>query len=143
VQDSPFVPAERDLSRLLATIEPRLQPGTYVFCALEPGATLPPEPAVRMTFREPEGVTVVMGSEDAERLGLAGEFESEWIVIGAASDLAAVGFLAALTSALAEAGIAANVVSAVHHDHLFVRSGQGAAAVAVLEAVQGRGPGRA
>jgi len=36
------------------------------------------------------------------------------------SALDAVGFLAAVTTRLAEAGISVNAVSAFHHDHLFV-----------------------
>jgi hypothetical protein len=36
------------------------------------------------------------------------------------SSLEAVGFLAAVTVPLAEAGISVNAVSAFHHDHLFV-----------------------
>ena len=35
-------------------------------------------------------------------------------------DLEAVGFLAAITTRLAEDGIPVNAVSAFHHDHLFV-----------------------
>jgi hypothetical protein len=36
------------------------------------------------------------------------------------SSLLAVGFLAAVTAALASEGISVNPVSAFHHDHLFV-----------------------
>jgi hypothetical protein len=36
------------------------------------------------------------------------------------SALTAVGFLAAITTRLAEAGISVNAVSAYYHDHLFV-----------------------
>jgi hypothetical protein len=53
--------------------------------------------------------------------------------LGVESDLAAVGLLAAVTGALAAAGISGNVVSAIHHDHLFVPVDRGPDAVAVLE----------
>jgi hypothetical protein len=36
------------------------------------------------------------------------------------SSLSAVGLTAALSAALSEAGISANIVAALHHDHLFV-----------------------
>jgi hypothetical protein len=56
-------------------------------------------------------------------------------VLGVDSDLAAVGFLAAVTARLA-AGIGANVVSAYRHDHVFVPAGRGGEALAALEELQ-------
>ena len=126
---------EKDLGRLLASIEPELHPGTYVFCALgddEPPAGL----AFLMLFREPEGVTVVVRAEDARSAGLACEFPCEWITLGAGSDLAAVGFLAEITATLVATAIGANVVSAFHHDHLFVPAGRGGDTLAALEDLQ-------
>jgi hypothetical protein len=131
------VPAERGLGRLLASIDPQLQAGTLVFCAIEHDGR-PSGLAVRMEFREHEATTLVVSAEDARTHGLVGEFPCEWIVIGARSDLSAVGFLAEITARLATAGISANVVSAVHHDHLFVPVGLGERAVAVLLELQGR-----
>jgi hypothetical protein len=138
VGDCPLVPGDRDLSRLLASIDARLQPGTYVFCSLEPGAELPGNGAVQMLFKESEGTTVVLASDSPAAQGLSSDFACEWIVIGANSDLAAVGFLAALSGALAQAGLSANIVSAYHHDHVFVPAGRGRDAVAVLQALQQR-----
>jgi hypothetical protein len=43
-----------------------------------------------------------------------------------------VGFLAAITARLAEAGISVNAVSAFHHDHLFVPADRGDEAMAAL-----------
>jgi len=127
--------AERDLGRLLATIDPELQHGTYLFCTdADPQA----EAVARLWFREPEGVTVVLPAEEAARLGVSGAHPCEWIVLRAASDLAAVGFLAAVTEALAGAGISVNAVSAFHHDHLFVPAGSGRDAVEVLRGLQRR-----
>jgi hypothetical protein len=40
--------------------------------------------------------------------------------MGVLSDLESVGLTAALSKRLAEAGISANVVAALHHDHIFV-----------------------
>lgn len=129
---------DRHLSTLLASIDARLQPGTYVFCPLGPGTTIPDAAWAQMLFREPEGTTVVLTSDDAAALGLTSEFACEWIVIGANSDLAAVGFMAAISTTLADAGLSANVVSAYHHDHVFVPAGRGPDAVAALEALQRR-----
>ncbi len=109
-----------------------------MFCSLAPGADPPGNGAVQMLFRESEGTTIVLASHAAAAHGLPSAFACEWIVIGAGSDLAAVGFLAALTAALANAGLSANVVSAYHHDHLFVPAGRGREAVAVLQELQQR-----
>ena len=43
-----------------------------------------------------------------------------WITLGVESPLTAVGLTAAVSTALAEAGIACNVVAAMRHDHVFV-----------------------
>jgi hypothetical protein len=51
------------------------------------------------------------------------------------SSLEAVGFLAAITARLAEAGMGVNPVSAFHHDHLFVPAERAAEALRILEAV--------
>lgn len=116
-------------------MDPRPQPGTYVFCAL--GADeVPVGLTPRLLFREPEATTVVVSVDDARSHGLTATFPCEWIVLGVDSDLAAVGFLAEVTARLASAGISTNVVSAYHHDHLFVPAGRGIDAMAVLTELQ-------
>ena len=128
---------ERDLSRLLGTISPIVQPGTYVFCSPTSGER-PGDGVARLVFEEPEGTTIVVTRDEAKRLGWPATFPCRWIVLGASSDLEAVGFLAAVTAELARAGIAVNVVSAYHHDHLFVPEDRGDQAVAVLSALERR-----
>jgi uncharacterized protein len=122
---------------VLAAIDPQLQPGTYVFCAL---GSEPPPPGLDalLRFAEPEGTTVVATEREAAEHGLVGAFSCEWVVLGGQTELEGVGLLAAVTGCLAEAGIASNVVSAVHHDHLFVPEGSGRLAVEVLRERQRR-----
>lgn len=62
-------------------------------------------------------------------------YDSVWslITLNVNSDLAAVGFLAAITPALAQAGISVNVVSAYYHDHLFVPEGKAKEALKILQ----------
>jgi hypothetical protein len=116
-------------------MDPELQPGTYVFCTLIDEQP-PPFSAVRLMFRELEKTTVVVPIEASGSGGLLGHAPSEWIVLRVESDLGAVGFLAAVTARLAGAGIRVNVVSATHHDHLFVPQGEGPRAVEVLRELQ-------
>ena len=129
--------AERDLARLLAGMRPELHPGTYLFCTL-PDAALPEGLAPLATFREAEGVTLVLRAEEALRHGIAGVFEAAWITLTVHSDLAAVGFLAAVAAALAQEGIPCNAIAAYHHDHLFVPKAKAEHAMAVLQDLQSR-----
>lgn len=123
---------ERDLDALLRNMEPEMLDGTFVFCTLAPGASIPASVNPMLTFREREGTTLVMLHEEAERAELRHEFPSRLITLTVHSALDAVGFLAAITARLAEAGISVNAVSAFHHDHLFVPADRADEALALL-----------
>ncbi|RME76244.1 MAG: ACT domain-containing protein, partial [Chloroflexi bacterium] len=105
---------------LLATMRPILHDGAYVFCVVnqETYEKLPFTPLC--TFREREGITVIVTQRQAEVYGLP--FDAIWAYIELAvhSSLSAVGFIAIISSRLAQAGISLNVISAYYHDHLFV-----------------------
>ncbi len=134
---SPSDPAESDLRRLLASMRPELQDGTYLFCTL-PDGDIPKDLAPLATFREAEGLTLVLRKEDAARHGIAGTFEAAWITLTVYSDLAAVGFLAAVAAALAGEAIPCNAMAGYHHDHLFVPTAMAKRAMAVLQELQSR-----
>ena len=51
------------------------------------------------------------------------------------SALDGIGLTAAVSAALTEAGIACNVVAALHHDHVFVPAPDAARALSALEAL--------
>jgi uncharacterized protein len=113
------VPGERDLQTLLTSMEPALRPGAYVFVvvphehrldALEPEATV----------REPEGLTAVVRRERADALGLPYDYVAAWVTLRVHSALDAVGLTAAVSTALARAGLSCNVIAGYHHDHLLV-----------------------
>jgi len=96
-------------------MNPVLHEGEFVFCAAENA----PEDSIAL-FREEEGLTVVIGRRRADELSLPYSYVAAWITLAVHSDLNAVGFLAAITGALADAGISCNVIAALFHDHLFV-----------------------
>ena len=69
-----------------------------------------------------------------ERPNLAAElFVGSLAGYAAAGLVFAIGFVARITSALAEAGISVNPIAAYHHDHLLVPSDRAADTMAVLE----------
>lgn len=111
---------ETNLKSLLTGMQPVLHEQLYVFCTIDQDVydKLPFE--ALCIFREKEGITVIATQQQATDNGLA--FDSLWacITLTVHSSLTAVGFLAAITSRLARAGISVNVVSAYYHDHLFV-----------------------
>jgi len=99
---------ERDLARLLAALDPQLHADRYSFAATSDPTLQDADFAI---VRDTAGLTLI-------RPDPAGEWAR--ISLGVHSSLEAVGLTATLSSRLAEAGISANIVAALHHDHLFV-----------------------
>jgi hypothetical protein len=128
---------ERDLGALLRDMKPELRPGVFVFCAIAADESIPAALNPLLTFREQEGMTLVILREEAEATGLRTAFASRLITLTVHSALDAVGFLAAITARLAEAGIGVNAVSAFHHDHLFVPVDRADEALAALQGMSG------
>ncbi|WP_134047155.1 ACT domain-containing protein [Paraburkholderia caballeronis] len=126
--------ATRDLATLLRDMTPVLASSTYVFCCIV-SDRLPLGVDVLCQFREAEGLTAIIEQSDAERLGIKYDFVARMITLAVHSDLAAIGFLSHIAATLAHAGIACNVVSAYHHDHLFVPASRAEEALSLLRAL--------
>jgi hypothetical protein len=111
---------ETDLQRLIAEMHPVLDGNSYVFWTMDPEAASSQIINPLGTFREAEGITVIVTQQQAMDADLP--FDSTWacITLTVHSSLNAVGFLAAVLGKLAQAGISVNPVSAYYHDHLFV-----------------------
>jgi hypothetical protein len=103
------VEGERDLRRLLAGLSPELSRERYSISPTDKSAMDAGDFAL---IREEEGLTVI-------RPDPAGEWAR--ISLGVHSSLDAVGLTAAFAKALADAGISANVIAALNHDHIFVQ----------------------
>ena len=88
------------------------------------------------TFREDEGVCGIVPADVADELGIEGP-DFARITLMVHSDLEGVGLTAAVASALADAGIACNMVAALHHDHAFVPADRAEEAHAVLRRLAG------
>jgi hypothetical protein len=126
-----------NLDVLLASMEPELQPGVYVFASVPLDASLQGIAAIG-TFREKEGLTVIVEESEASKAGLTPLFRAAWITLTVHSDLNAVGLTAAFARALGEANISCNVVAAALHDHIFVPVDDAGRALAALAALQQR-----
>lgn len=127
---------EQSLRRLLIDLRPKLMPGVFVFASLPSGTDIGNLHPIA-TFRELEGLTVILEESRALELGIEFcvpiLFRAAWITLEIQSDLATVGLTAAVATALARENIACNVIAAAFHDHLFVHLEQGPRALAVLE----------
>jgi uncharacterized protein len=108
---------ETNLDVLLKTMKPFLNEGDYVFCTTTDKINVED---VLMLFKENEGTTMILQKDTADILGLPYSFVAAWITLTAHSSLAASGFTAAFSTALAKENISCNVVAAFYHDHIFV-----------------------
>lgn len=130
-----MAPGEQNLSTLLATMEPTLDPKTYVFITTTqvlhslPLATLQPT----LIAHEAEGTTIVTTADLATSHGLEGVFPCKRISLTVHSSLEAVGLIAAITNRLKDDRISTNVVSGYYHDHIYVPVERAEDAMHVLE----------
>jgi uncharacterized protein len=121
----------------LPHLEPELHAGAFVFTTVPYGADVGDLDLVA-TMREPEGQTLVLPLEQAERRGFELAFVCAWITLRVASALDAVGLTAAFARALADESIACNVIAGTHHDHLFVPLDRAEDAMRCLRELQRR-----
>ncbi|GAB3539515.1 ACT domain-containing protein [Pontibacter brevis] len=122
---------EKNLAVLLLQMEPELNDGEFVFCTLQEESSTGMNNAL-FSFKEREGLTVVLPKEAAEGAGISYSVVFSWITLKVHSSLEAVGLTAAFSKALADAGISCNVVAAYYHDHIFVPAKDASNAMQVL-----------
>lgn len=123
---------QTNLAQLLRTMQPELQPGTYVYCTVASLSGLDLTECLGM-FREKEGVTLILPQATADRLQLAYTFRAAWIMLTVHSALEAVGLTAAFAQVLAQANVSCNVVAAYYHDHIFVAEEDAHKALGLLQ----------
>ncbi len=128
---------ETSLGALLRSMNPELNDGEYVFCTVADGSRVEGIELVG-SFREREGLTVILERNQAQRLGLDCDYVMAWITLTVHSSLAAVGLTAAFASALGQAGISCNVIAGFYHDHLFVGKDDALKAMDTLRALATR-----
>jgi hypothetical protein len=125
------------LEVLLREMAPILHESPYTFCVVGNLGRWPPTVPVFATVHEDEGITVIAPETDVVREGLPGSGSWARISLNIHSALSAVGLTAAVSGALAEVGISANVLAGHFHDHLFVPWGRRREALDVLTKLAG------
>ncbi|HHP7238664.1 ACT domain-containing protein [Longibacter sp.] len=129
-----------DLGELLSKMDPVVLEAEYVYITVPddreewPDAFTEAEPLG--TFREDEGESWIVERSVADAAEWSYDAVFRGITLTVHSSLTAIGFLAVLTFALSEQGIAVNVVSATYHDHLLVPKERVRDAMAVLRGLQ-------
>ncbi|MFN3936455.1 MAG: ACT domain-containing protein [Gemmobacter sp.] len=110
----------RDRRAMIAGMDPWLRPGEWVFCAAAAPEAAALLPVALASFREDEGVSLVLPRSEALRAGFDDAQVMACITLRVHSALDGVGLTAGVAGALADAGIPCNMIAAFHHDHAFV-----------------------
>lgn len=127
----------RQSRQMLAQMNPLLQSDEFVFCTTADSRLAEKaRPLALGSFREAEGVSLILPRATAEALGFPVGLPMRRIELTVHSALEGVGLTAAVASALARQGMPCNAVAAFHHDHIFVPSGMAEQALGVLTALQ-------
>jgi hypothetical protein len=116
-------------------MKPELNEGDYVFCTVDNNTGIDIRNAIG-TFKEKEGLTVILDKKYADQLNLNYSFIAAWITLTVHSSLEAVGLTAAFSNALSNANISCNVIAAFYHDHIFVEKKYAGNAMDVLLTLQ-------
>ena len=119
---------------MIRGMAPVLDPERWHFCLVTD-----PETAARAaplaSFREDEGLSLILSEGEATALGFATDLPMARLTLTVHSALDGVGLTAAVAGALADAGIPCNMVAAFHHDHAFVPLDDAPRALAILKAL--------
>lgn len=123
---------EQDIGRLLAGLSPALCGRDWGYATV---ASMPAGLAVFATVSEDEGLTLIARMADLQAAGLAAQGPMARITLTIHSALEAVGLTAAVSSALAQERISANMVAGFYHDHIFLPAADADRAMTVLKAL--------
>ena len=127
----------RETRAMLALMEAVIEPGEVVFCSTTAPTTIATAaPLALATFREAEGLSLILWAEDARALGFPCDVPMQRITLQVFSSLEGIGLTSAVAGALTGAEIPCNMVAAFHHDHVFVPAQMAGAALEVLRRLQ-------
>ena len=124
---------ETDLAAMLESLDVQRRPGVFTYIAVEvptPGLLA----SAHAVVREGRLTTIVLPLDAAARAGRTPTVELAWLTLTVQSSLEAVGLTAAVSTRLAAADIACNVIAGYQHDHLLVPVDRADDAIEVLRA---------
>ena len=121
----------RERGAMIAGMNPALDETVWHFCS---GVDVDRSGALAV-FEEDEGCSLVLPDGLARERGFGTDQPMARITLMVQSALDGVGLTAAVARALAEAGIACNMMAAFHHDHAFVPGEDRHAALEILKAL--------
>ncbi len=120
----------KDRQAMIAGMNPDLQPGLFAFVLWPDDRDWPD--GTRASCVEDEGLSLIVpvtaAPDDAPAM--------RCITLRVHSSLEGVGLTAAVSPALADAGIPANMVAGMHHDHVYVPADLADRAVEILRTLQ-------
>lgn len=131
---------ESRLAELLSSLDPELVDDRFVFVNVPEGHYGDydsMEPIA--SFMENEGLTLVIRQESADQVGMPYDSAFRKITLRVPSGLLDVGLTAAVATKLTQRNIAANVIAAYHHDHLFVPADRADEAIDALRELMASG----
>ncbi len=123
-----------EIRELLKHMKPELLADEYVFLSFKSSVYGDhAELAPIATFREQEGLTLVVPKASADQNQHSYSSVFRCITLQIHSSLEAVGLTAAFATQLTRCGISANVIAGYYHDHIFVGAEDALAAMTALQ----------
>jgi len=129
---------ETNLAKLISTMRPVLLNERFVYVCIDYTnsdlirSLQQDTPLPMASFTENEAYSFILTQAQAERWQIPYSGVYACITLSVHSSLEAVGLTAAVSNALSEQKISANVVAAFYHDHVFVASQDAERAVQTL-----------
>lgn len=123
---------ETNLDKLIQSMNPVLNDGTFVFATANDLDGIDKE-LILFSFREKEGLTLILPQKHAQEIALECSSAFAWITLEVHSSLDAVGLTAAFSTELSKHNLSCNVVAGFYHDHIFVPHKQAGKAIKVLK----------
>ena len=122
---------------MISGMTPAVRPGIFVFITTDdPALATSLSYEAIATFKEEEGLSMIIPIELAERSMLNVDNPMRCITLNVFSSLDGVGLTAAVSKALGDNEIPCNMVAAFHHDHVFVPSQMCEQAQEILTSLQ-------
>jgi hypothetical protein len=124
---------------MISGMTPAPQTGDFVFITTDDSAVVARiTPLAIASFKEAEGMSMIVTVEVAKEAGFEIGSPMRCITLNVYSSLDGVGLTAAVSAALGDASIPCNMVSAFHHDHVFVPSAMCDRAMEILTDLQNK-----